>query len=631
MHIQLHYRLTIALLLLAFAGTVYGQDETIFPQNYYQFPINPGQQGYLAGKTAEIRPNHFHGGLDIKTGGVEGWDVHAAADGYIYRLKVSAYGYGKVLYVMHPNGQRSVYAHLSEFTPAVEAYIRKNQYEKQQFEVELFPAVNQFAVKKGEIIAQSGNSGGSGAPHLHFEIRNKEDEPLKALRFGFQEVKDTVEPWIRELAINPLDMFSRVSGAYARAEVKMFQKGNEYKVYNKIRAHGRIGLELYAFDKANEVHNIYGIYRLEVWVNGIKHFQQQIDKFSFFNSRQIHRYINYSHYAKRKQSFQRCYRVDGNELPFYADSPSDGVINIIDGREYEIEIRCYDVFENLAKVSLTIVGDKQAQPPSWNNLLGSNFRVDENTFFFYKDLPIDSAATVVAGEFGFRVPPAYRVGNSNVYLWNLKKGIPNEVVLGKDTVEVPLERMIPSGITYFYTNPNMDIFFGKNTLYDTLYLYTESNGKNFSIGDRAIPMPNNMEVTYRPGDQELILDKERTRVYQVRGGWKSYKGGKWDGEAIRFSTKNMGEFTLITDTDPPELRTLAANAGELRFYTRDRLSGIKDFRVTVNGKWVLMHYDYKTRQIWSAENEKNRPFSGEVKVTVTDEVGNEAVEVIQLP
>ena len=619
----------LSLFSLLLGCTSLSQAQEAFPTDYYQFPINPGQQGYLAGKMGEIRPNHFHAGIDVKTGGVEGWDIHAAADGYIYRIKVSTYGYGKVLYVQHSNGQKTVYAHLSEFAPEVEAYIRENQYKQQTYGIQLFPKPSQFPVEQGEIIAQSGNTGGSAAPHLHFEVRNANDEPLKALRFGFGEVVDTVPPWIRELALKPLDMFSRVSGAFSRREFKLFKKGNTYNVYRKIPAHGRIGLELYAFDKANGVHNIYGIHRLEVWVNGRKRFHQQIDKFSFFNTRQIHRYINYDHYAKRRQSFQRCYRVDGNHLPFYEHSPSNGVLNIIDGREYEIEIRCYDVYDNLSKVSLTVVGDKEAAPPSWSSLLGENFSVRDNTFYFHENLPADSAATVFSGEFGFRTPPAYRIGSNNVYLWNLKKGIPKRVILGEDTVDVKLERRVPSGVTYFYTSPNMDIFFGRNTLYDTLYLYTESRGKEFSIGDEDIPMPKSMEVTYRPGVP--IMDKARTKVYQVSGRWKSYVGGRWEGEAVRFTTRNMGDFKLITDLDPPKLRTISANSRSLRFYLRDDLSGIEDFRVTVNGQWILMHYDHRKRQIWSAPDEKHQPFSGKVRVVVTDKAGNESVEELELP
>ena len=140
------------------------------PQDYFESPLEIPL--ILSGTFGELRSNHFHSGMDIKTHQQTGLNVLASASGYVSRIKVSHFGYGKALYVQHPNGYTSVYAHLKEFAPEIEAYIKERQYAKESYEIEVFPEADELPVKQGEVIAYSGNSGGSGGPHLHFEIRD---------------------------------------------------------------------------------------------------------------------------------------------------------------------------------------------------------------------------------------------------------------------------------------------------------------------------------------------------------------------------------------------------------------------------------------------------------------------------
>ena len=146
------------------------QTESKYPKNYFRSPLDIPMS--LSGNFGEIRPNHFHSGLDLRTNSREGLNIYAVADGYVSRIKVSPYGYGKAIYITHPNGYVSVYGHLSAYSGAIAEYIKKAQYEKESFEVELFPAKDEIKVTKGQVIAFSGNTGGSGGPHLHFEIRD---------------------------------------------------------------------------------------------------------------------------------------------------------------------------------------------------------------------------------------------------------------------------------------------------------------------------------------------------------------------------------------------------------------------------------------------------------------------------
>jgi len=170
------------------------QAQQDLPQDYFKSPLEIPL--ILSGTFAELRSNHFHSGLDIKTHQKTGLNVLASAEGYVSRIKVSHFGYGKALYIQHPNGYTTVYAHLKKFSPSIQAYIRKVQYAKESYEVEVFPSANELTVKENELIAYSGNSGGSGGPHLHFEIRDASARPMNPLDFGF-DVQDSSPPTYR--------------------------------------------------------------------------------------------------------------------------------------------------------------------------------------------------------------------------------------------------------------------------------------------------------------------------------------------------------------------------------------------------------------------------------------------------
>lgn len=250
-------RFIILLVLLLLSQLSFAQQVV---KGYFMFPINPGQSNFLSANMGELRPNHFHAGIDVKTGFAIGLPIYAAQDGYLSRVRVSSYGYGNTIYLTHPNGLVTVYAHLDSFSPAIKNYVLNFQYEKQVFELDEYVTKDLIKVKKGDIIGRSGNSGSSGGPHLHFEIRDSLENVLNPLLFGFSEIKDNMAPIIQKIAARPLDINSRVQQEYALKQWDALKKTDgTYQIPGVIEASGSICLEIKVTDKMNETSNLYGV------------------------------------------------------------------------------------------------------------------------------------------------------------------------------------------------------------------------------------------------------------------------------------------------------------------------------------------------------------------------------------
>src|SRR5210317_1932940 len=196
-------------------------------ENYF-FPVRPNENNYLSATMGEIRGTHFHAGMDIKTSGRSGLPVYATRDGHISRIKVSSGGYGHALYILHPNGETSVYGHLLRFNEDIGNYVREQQYQKESFQVDLFPDKSAFQIKKGDIIGLSGNTGSSQGPHLHFEIRDENQRPQNPLKKNFNEIKDNIPPVVYEFALKTMDINSRINDEFGRMEYNVKKNGNEY-------------------------------------------------------------------------------------------------------------------------------------------------------------------------------------------------------------------------------------------------------------------------------------------------------------------------------------------------------------------------------------------------------------------
>ncbi len=606
---------SILLALLLFSPLIsQGQD--------YLFPVKPGQRNLLAGNFSEIRANHFHTGIDVKIGGVDGEPILAIADGYVVRMKVSTYGYGNVLYIKHANGQSSVYAHLRNFSPKIMDFMRKEMYFAQRNELEIFPDPEFLPIKKGEIIGNGGNTGSSGGSHLHFEIRDSLDRALDPLAFGFSEVVDKTPPILYRVALRPLDIDSRVNGKYQREEFTPILEGGRYILKQPVNITGKVGVEIYAVDRKDGVNNIFGIPIYELIEGGKPHYRINVDKVDFNHGRFL---LTHTHQNK----FTRLYQYPNNPLELYEpDSITAGAITAEVGESKMLQVNMKDVFGNTRILSVYVEGQENQFDQNKNATAKNATTVSYDREVMIIQTGLENQgylAKVFTKGLAFEIAPAYISEGKTTYLWDMSYGVPESIDLCTEVINSPVVARIPFNQELAYDDENVGIRFGEQTLLDDLYLRTErslSSGKPaITINSQQEYLQSNLAVVFK--NTSFIGNKENAHVYfQADNGRKSFVGGVWEGDDIQFKTRNFGTFVIDQDQIAPTISPVRVNSGELRFIIKDDKSGISDFDASVNGEWVLMRYEHKQAVIWSEKND-NKPFKGKVVLRVKDMAGNE--------
>ncbi|MGK0429955.1 MAG: hypothetical protein ACJARX_001627, partial [Psychroserpens sp.] len=339
-------------LLLLFCFTL-SFSQSPYPQDYFRSPLDVTV--VLSGTFAELRSNHFHSGLDIKTQQRIGLNVYGVAQGYVSRIKISHYGYGKALYITHPNGYVSVYAHLSKFSPRIEKYIKTCQYNKESYEVEVFPSQEELPISVDEIVAFSGNSGSSGGPHLHFEIRDNEERPINPLLFGY-DIKDTKAPVLTSVYAYPKNKKSHVNDIKKRIELRLIPNKNGNYSTAPIEAYGDIGFGIVSYDQQDLGYNKNGLSNIQSFYNGNKTFEMDFKRFSFAESKHINRYIDYEVYKEEKSRIQKLFVQSGNTLSMLKDVDANGYVIIEDSTNTVYKVRLRDFGGNESWLSIPIKG-----------------------------------------------------------------------------------------------------------------------------------------------------------------------------------------------------------------------------------------------------------------------------------
>ncbi len=319
----------------------------------------------LSAGFGELRNNHFHSGLDYRTQLSVNKPVYSIGDGWVSRINVSPGGFGLALYISHPGGQTSVYGHLNSYSEKIAGYVRQKQYEQETYRIDIQLKPDEIPVKKGDLIALSGNTGSSGGPHLHFEIRDtKTEEPLDPLNFLDKTMTDTQSPDIRGIAIYPQEGKGIVNGSTrpVRISIPKTKSGACGIPDSVINAWGIIGTGVKAYDRMNGTANTLGIENIELFVDGTRIFKSTVNRFSFDKTRMINSFIDFEEWRNNKSFYMKSFVEPGNTLPLY-ETRNNGYISINEERNYDVSYVLTDHYGNKTTCSFTITGRKQIIPP----------------------------------------------------------------------------------------------------------------------------------------------------------------------------------------------------------------------------------------------------------------------------
>jgi hypothetical protein len=532
-----------------------------YPQNYFSDPLEIPI--FLSGSFGELRSNHFHAGLDIKTQGREGLNVLAAAEGYVSRIKVQQFGYGKVIYITHPNGFTTVYGHLSKYADKIEEYVKSVQYKKEDYNTgDLYFKENMFPVQKGEIIALSGDTGGSGGPHLHFEIRSTLTENfINPLLFGL-EVKDTIAPAFQDLKVYALNADARINqqGKSFQISIKNIRKGKY--IADRITASGLIGFGVNVSDRFNNSYNINGIFSLEMLVNGNKVYYHDVETFSFAESKFLNLHIDYEHYKRYRKKYQKTYKETASNLSTYKDLINNGKINIEQGLNYTVEIIAKDFEGNLSSITIPIAG-KESNPILTEKKDTTAYKVIAMNFNKFREENITVA---------FPKKTFYE----DVYLdFKVHNGVAKI-----HTAIIPLDN------SYTLT---FDVSKYSETEKEFLYIANVDNPKYPRYQSTRKKDSTFFTTTKNLGNYTLLSDKQKPIIKLLY-----FKDQQWlsNSETIKVMISDIG-------------------------------SDIKNYRATLDDEWVLMELNHKKNILTYNFSDKKLVGSKHIfKIVVSDNVGN---------
>lgn len=550
-------KLIIVLLLLGTSAISQNEIPTDYFSNPLKIPL------LLSGSFGELRSNHFHSGLDIKTQQREGIPVYAPADGYVKRIKLAHYGYGKALYIQHPNGYITVYAHLKNYAGAIQDYVKKNQYEKEIYEIELFPSNTELIVTKGDIIGYTGNTGSSGGPHLHYEIRDPSSRPMNPLLFGV-EIPDTKKPIINSVFAYPIGEDAQINSSHKRLKLRLTsQKDGTFKT-ESIAAFGKIGFGISTNDQQNGASNKNGVYQIKTIFNGEEKFDIRFEKFSFDETRYLNRFIDYGYFMENKQRIQKLFREKNNPLSIIHSEIDNGYVTIEEGFTSNYTIEVTDILGNKSIVHIPIEGVKNdSLIPEKNNITEDYIYSDEVT-------------SITKGKFSIYLP-----ANSlyeDTYL-NIK--VSGDTLMLHDDV-IPIHKNITISVdaSNYAAEDKDKLFLGRlNYKGKPYYNTTYRNGNKLSTRTRTF------------GSYILTSDTEPPTIKA-----ENFKPDSW-----------------ISKNETLQLKI------------KDDLSGISSYRATLNGNFILMEYNYKKDVVtYDFSDNIVSDTENNLKLIVTDNVGNSA-------
>lgn len=546
-------------------GPMFGSAQADSVRMRYVYPMDIPME--LSGNFMEPRPDHFHSGLDIRTQGREGIPVRAIADGWVSRIKISPFGYGKAVYIDHPDGHTSVYGHLQQLTGKVGEACLEQQYRQKDFSIDWTLEKGALPLKQCEVFALSGNTGGSGGPHLHFEVRRTANQhALDPEAHGFR-VSDRLPPEIHGVRLYPLTDSSRCAPYPDRAVGYAAHGGpGSYHLKATPKAYGTVGIAVNTFDRYDSGGAKCGVRRIEVLVDSVPHFRTVLDHVDFSHNRYCNAHMDYALFKGSRMEYHRCYRQPNNKLRIYGAEPAQGRIALRPGQVRRVLVIVTDANGNRSELRFDLAGATEAEAAQWpvERPAGSLFRYD---------------ATNRIEEEGLR-----------------------------------------------FTLP-------ANALYDDAYVAYAAKPQSGQaiapvhlIGDPLIPL-------HTAGDLSIAISEGKaSKAVVVRldsDGQVAYAaGGRYADGWITAQVKAFGPYTVMIDTVPPSIKNVDLRAemkGRKGFTLRiaDNLSGIASWQGTINGEWILMEHDPKTKSLTHTfDRYTAAPGRKEFKLRVTDDRGN---------
>ena len=529
----------------------------------YRSPLNIPL--LLSANFGELRPNHFHSGIDLKTEGVINKPVFAIEDGYVSRIFVSPSGYGLALYVNHPRtGQMSLYGHLERFGPAIANYVKERQNKLERFNVDLYPDKSLFPIKKGDLIAYSGNSGSSGGPHVHFEIRDlKSGITLDPLIHYKPEIRDTLSPALKGIAVYGIDRQGVVNGKTAAYHSIQRSKNGDYMAIPATTVWGRIGIGVYSNDRMNATSNIYGVKIVRLYCDGEMIFQSDIKDVNFATTRMINSLIDFDYWSKKKVFYMKSFVEPGNRLPIYK-AKNGGYVDVNEEREYTLKYELEDLYGNQTEYTFKVLGKRQ--------------EIEEQ-----------------------QVCAQYMVWHEDNYYIN-------------DSFSL----IIPKNNLY------KDICF--TLQHDTSAIYSADI---YKVNDSYVPLHGYCDMKIKLAKDSLenkshygIIRIDGQKISWVGGTYKN-------GTVVARIRELGHTYTVGSDSKVPVITPLnptkwVANKS-IKIKLTDDLSGIASFRGTIDGKFALFEHDTKSAVYTYTFDSTRFPQTGKtrkLRFTAKDACGN---------
>lgn len=531
-----------------------------YPNDIFRYPLDLPPS--TAGSFGELRANHFHSGLDFKTNQRVGYPLYAVMDGYISRLRIQFGGFGRAVYITHPNGYTSVYGHLDRFSPEIEKVIRAYQLEHQSYVVDFPLDQFQMQIYKGQQFAWAGNAGASAGPHLHFEMRDsKTEETINPQLFGLT-IPDKVPPTILSIATYHLNG-APFSEKTAHMFLPVMGAGNSYRLKNNQPVHlsGEVGFGITAHDMNSVSPNRNGVYSIELKVDGNIIYTYVNERFAFDQTRAINAHIDYPSFLTSKRWIQKCFILPGNNAKLYPQALNRGLVNFTDDAIHDVEFIVRDVAGNTSNLAIKVKSSKTDIKPFQPT--GTLFKYDQKNEFI------------------------------------------------ADNIKVIIEQ----GNLY----DNLDFNFVKLPAKPNTYSDT------YRIHNKFTPLHDSFSLWIKP---DKSIGKLADKAVLVSTAGNAYSGVYEDGY-VKADCRFFGDYYIKVDTVAPVITPINITDGKnmaalksINLRMSDNLSGIKNYAGKIDGKWVLVEHDYKTKLLRYFFDADIKPGKHNFELTVTDNKDN---------